>query len=116
MKNEILELTFKFSLSIIEFSENLESNRKFNMANQLFRSGTSIGANVREAQNPQSRADFISKMKIASKEVEETQYWLQLCDQSPNYPKADKLLEELVSIKLIINKIVVTAKNNARIK
>lgn len=78
-KNLILELTFRFSLNIIEFSELLESKRKFNMANQLFRSRTAIGASVREAQNAESKADFIQKLKIASKEAEETEYWLLLC-------------------------------------
>ena len=54
--NLIVKLTFEFSLLIIEFTELLESKRKFNLANQLFRSVTSIGANVREAQNAESKA------------------------------------------------------------
>jgi four helix bundle protein len=53
--NLIVDLTFSFSLKIIRFTEELESKKKFNMANQLFRSGTSIGANVREAQGAQSK-------------------------------------------------------------
>lgn len=68
--NLIVKLTFEFSLLIIDFTESLESKRKFNMSNQLFRSGTSIGANVREAQNAESKADFIHKMKIAAKEAD----------------------------------------------
>ncbi|MCX6199569.1 MAG: four helix bundle protein, partial [Bacteroidetes bacterium] len=62
--NLIVDLTFEFSLKIIEYSELLEVKRRFNIANQLFRSGTSIGANVREAQNAESKADFIHKIKI----------------------------------------------------
>ena len=78
MKNEvkeniILKLTFEFSILIIEFAEILESNRRFVIANQILKSGTSIGANVREAQNAESKADFIHKIKIAIKEVEENQ-------------------------------------------
>ncbi len=63
--NLIIHLTFNFSLKIIQFTEELESKRKFNMANQLFRSGTSIGANVREAQGAESKVDFRHKCKIA---------------------------------------------------
>jgi four helix bundle protein len=74
--NLIVNMTFEFSLSIVQFSELLESERKFSISNQLIRSGTSIGANVREAQNAESKADFIHKMKIAAKEANETEYWL----------------------------------------
>ena len=66
-KNPILKLCFDFSLMIIEYCEKLEGLRKFVLANQLFKSGTSIGANCMEAQNAESRADFIHKMKIAAK-------------------------------------------------
>ncbi len=72
--NLIVDLTFKFSLKIISFTEKLETEKKFNMANQLFRSGTSIGANVCEAQGAQSKVDFKHKCKIAYKEAEETRY------------------------------------------
>lgn len=77
--NLIVTLTFQFALDIIVFTEQLEKNKKYNLANQLFRSGTSIGANVREAQGCESKADFIHKMKVAYKEAEETSYWLELC-------------------------------------
>ncbi len=78
-ENPILKLTFQFSLEIIKYTELLESIRKYNLSNQLFRSGTSIGANVKEAQNAESKADFIHKMKVAAKEADETEYWLLLC-------------------------------------
>lgn len=68
--NLIVDLTFNFSLKIIAFTEVLESQRKFNLANQLFRSGTSIGANVREAQGAESKIDFRHKCKIAYKEAQ----------------------------------------------
>jgi four helix bundle protein len=64
-ENLIVNLTFQFALDIVAFCEMLEQSRKYNLANQLFRSGTSIGANVREAQGAESKADFIHKMKIA---------------------------------------------------
>ncbi len=57
------------------------------MANQLFKSGTSIHANIREAQNAESKADFIHKMKIAAKEAEETEGWILLYQHAPSYPE-----------------------------
>ncbi|MGB4775604.1 MAG: four helix bundle protein [Daejeonella sp.] len=104
--NLIVDLTFKFSLGIIEFTEELENLRKFNMANQLFKSGTSIGANVREAQGAESKADFKHKCKIAYKEAEETEYWLNLCTFSKNYPFNIELNQEIKSIIKILGKII----------
>lgn len=109
--NVILKLTFAFSLKIIEFTELLETKRKYNIANQLFRCGTSIGANVKEAQNAESKPDFIHKMKIAVKEGDEAEYWLLLCKQSTNYPDTDKLLEEVLVINKILSKIIASSKN-----
>ncbi len=83
-ENVIVKLSFEFALQIIDFVEKLESNRKFVIANQLLKSGTSIGANVREAQNAESKADFIHKLKIAAKEADESEYWLLLCQFSKN--------------------------------
>ncbi len=71
-QNIIVEKTFDFSLQIILFTEVLRKESKFELASQLFRSGTSIGANVKEAQNAESKADFIHKFKIAAKEADET--------------------------------------------
>ena len=86
-QNLILKLTFDFSLMVITFCERLESEKKYVIARQLLKSGTSIGANAMEAQNSESKADFIHKFKIAAKEAEETQYWLLLlCDYSKTYP------------------------------
>lgn len=109
--NLIVDLTFRFSLKIIEFTELLESKRKFNVANQLFRSGTSIGANVREAQGAESKGDFIHKCKVAYKEAEETNYWLLLCKHSENYPFEEHLLTDAQSIIKILGKIITTSKN-----
>jgi four helix bundle protein len=108
--NPILKLTFHFSLQIISFTEKLESARKFNLANQLFRSGTSIGANAMEAQNAESKADFIHKMKIAAKETEETQYWLMLCNASESYPESTGLLTKLEEIQRLLGAIISSSK------
>ena len=109
--NRIVDLTFRFSLKIIIFTERLEEKRKFTIANQLLKSGTSIGANVREAQNCESKADFIHKFKIAAKEAEETEYWLLLCKYSDNYPFGDILLDEIKEIQKIINSIIKSSKS-----
>ena len=109
--NLIVDLTFSFSLKIIEFTELLESKRKFNMANQLFRSGTSIGANVREAQGAESKTDFRHKCKIAYKEAEETGYWLMLCKHSESYPFEEQLLDDIQSIIKVLGKIITTTRS-----
>jgi four helix bundle protein len=104
--NLIVDLTFAFSLKIIDFTELLELKRKFNLANQLFKSGTSIGANVREAQGAESKDDFRHKCKIAYKEAEETEYWLLLCRHAPSYPFDEQMLLDVQSILKILNKII----------
>jgi four helix bundle protein len=108
--NLILELTLEFSLEIIKYTEELEKIKKFNLANQLFRSGTSIGANVNEAQSCESRLDFIHKIKIAAKEAEESKYWLTLCIKADSYPEPVGLIEKLQIIIKILNKIIVSSK------
>lgn len=74
--NLIVDLSFNFGLAVIEFVDDLQVKRKFAVANQLLRSGTGIGANVWEAQNAESKQDFIHKIKIAAKEGDETEYLL----------------------------------------
>ncbi len=86
------------------------------MANQLFKSGTSIGANVHEAQNAESKADFIHKMKIAAKEADETLYWISLCEASKNYfSPSEEIKSNLHSIIRIISKIIGTSKRHKSI-
>ena len=104
--NLIVDLTFSFSLKIISFTEKLELKKKFNMANQLFKSGTSIGANVREAQGAESKGDFRHKCKVAYKEAEETEYWLKLCQHSENYPFEKDMMDDVESIMKILGKII----------
>jgi len=108
--NIIVNKTIGFSLLIIDFCEELESKRKFVIANQLLRSGTSIGANVHEAQNAESKADFIHKIKIAAKELDETKYWLILCKKAKSYPFNNELENQIKEIGLIIYKILSTSK------
>ena len=111
-ENLIVKLSLGFALDIIAYSEKLEELKKYIIARQLLKSGTSIGANVREAQNAESKADFIHKMKIAAKEAGETEYWLTLCELSPSYPKSENLKEKLGSLINIISKIIITSKTS----
>ncbi|MDP1622374.1 MAG: four helix bundle protein [Bacteroidales bacterium] len=110
-ENLIVKLSLEFALEIIKFSELLEEKKKYVVARQILKSGTSIGANVREAQNAESKIDFIHKMKIAAKEADETEYWLILCEMSKNYPFNKDLKANLQSIIKIISKIISTSKS-----
>lgn len=114
-ENIIVNLTFSFSLKVIDFVIDL---RKYNvhLADQVFRSGTSIGANVREAQNAESKKDFIHKLKIAAKEADEIQYWLELCSKSDHLPTNIELSNDIVVIIKVLSKIISSSKNGALIK
>ena len=109
-KNVIVDKSLDFSVEEIKFCELLESQRKFVVARQLLRSGTSIGANVFEAQHAESRADFIHKMKIAIKEANETLYWLILCERSSSYPTDVNLKNSAEELIRIISKIILSSK------
>ena len=108
--NLILLKTFDFAKKVVQYTEKLEDQKRFVIANQLLKSGTSIGANIKEAQNAESKADFIHKIKIAMKEAEETEFWLFLCNELENYPNSEELLNEIFEILKITNKIIATSK------
>ena len=110
-KNLIVELSFVFALKIIKYVELLERDHKYVIARQLLKSGTSIGANVREAQNAESKPDFIHKFKIAAKEADETEYWLLLCKNSESYANCDDLLQHCNSIIKVLSKIIASSKS-----
>lgn len=109
-KNPLLKLSFEFSILILEYCENLDQLHKYTISKQLIRSGTSIGANAMEAQNAESKADFIHKLKIAAKESDETQYWITLCEFASGYPETDIIANKLTELQKIINAILGTAK------
>jgi four helix bundle protein len=111
-ENIIVNKTFEFALRIIELSDKLEEAKHYVVANQITKSGTSIGANVWEAQNAESKMDFIHKLKISAKEADETEYWLLLCQKSKNYPDTGNLIELLKEIQKIISKIIISSKAN----
>ena len=113
-KNPVLKLSFEFSLLIVAYTELLEQNKKFVIGKQLLRAGTSIGANAMEAQNAESKADFIHKMKIAAKEAEETQYWLLICEHSVNYPDCQSIITKLEEVSKVLSAILSTPKKSTQ--
>lgn len=110
--NLIVNLCIEFSLYVMDFCEILKESKKFTIASQLLRAGTSIGANTFEAQSAESRDDFIHKMKLADKEASETKYWLILCERSKHYPHSNELMARLDVIRSLLSKIIITAKRN----
>jgi four helix bundle protein len=111
-ENIIVDKSFRFALDVVLYCEVLEEKRKFVLSRQLLRSGTSIGANVREAQNAESKADFIHKIKLAAKEADETEYWLLICKNTPTYPFDEKLLSTVRELIKILSKILSSSKSN----
>jgi four helix bundle protein len=92
------------------FSGNKEKETA--IANQLLRSGMAIGANVSEAQQAESRSDFIHKMKIAAKEASELMYWLSVCEKSDIAGFQHELISEVNQIIAILSRIIISAKKN----
>lgn len=114
---KIDERSFDFALMIVEVYKFLLEKKEFVLSKQLLRAGTSIGANVSEAQAAQSRNDFISKMSIASKEAREALYWIRLLKRSgylDGYSKSELLDNEIRSIVRIITRIVKTTQETTQ--
>ncbi len=109
--NVIVDKSFSFAIKIVAACELLDECRKYVISKQLLKSGTSIGASVREAQGAESKADFIHKLKIAFKEAEETEYWLLICKYSPNYPIDERLLLDNQELMRILSKIIISSKD-----
>jgi len=112
-ENVIKNKSFDFALEIIELYKELKEQKEYVISKQLLHSGTSIGANVKEALSGQSRADFLAKMYIAFKEAQETEYWLELLIKSRlvniDFTNALKNLREII---LILSSITKSTKEN----
>jgi len=117
-KLHIKERSFQFAVQVIALCKTLDQQPGVSrtMANQLLRSGTSIGANVAEAQAAQSKKDFISKMSIASKESRETSYWLQLLIAAKivHEAKLSELSDESTQLVAILTSIIKTSQENLK--
>ncbi len=110
--NPAVKLSFDLAVDTIEFCIRLDYLKKWSLSNQIMRAALSIGANIREAQNAESRNDFIHKMKIAAKEADELEFYFEVCNASPSLPSAENLLIQAQSACKILNKIISTSKNN----
>lgn len=110
--NIILTKTFDFACAIVDLNTILIEKKQYAIANQVIKSGTSIGANVKEAQRGVSKPDFINKLGIALKEAEETRYWLDLIDAkiTPISPELRGDITEI--IKLLVSIINATKRNS----
>ena len=117
MKKDICERTFRFAVRVVKLCKVLDKTVGVSrtLANQLLRAGTSVGANVEEAQGGQSKADFASKMMIALKEARETHYWLSILTATEIMPEDQltPLKAEATEHIPILTVIIKTAKENA---
>ena len=112
MASPLLQKSKDFALSIIKVCNTVKKTRKESvLSNQLLRSGTSIGANVREAFYAHSRADFIAKLQIALKECSESEYWLELLIESGYYDDTT-ILAQCIEVKKLLVSSINTAKTN----
>lgn len=114
-ENLILRKSYDFAVRIVRLSQFLiEEKRAFQLADQVRRSGTSVGANMEEAVGGQSRRDFISKCSIAYKEARETHYWLRLLRDTDyiSEKQAESLLSDCEEIIKIITAIIRSTKEN----
>lgn len=102
MDNVVADKSKSFAIRIIKFYKYLcDEKKEFVLSKQILRSGTSIGANIRESKNAQSKADFISKMNIALKEADETAYWMELLWESEIIEKSQVIDLYELNIELI---------------
>lgn len=112
--SKLRELSMEFSVDIIELVKYLKFNKESIVSNQIGRSGTSIGANIHEAQYAQGRKDFVSKLEIALKEASETGYWLELLYRTKYIDDKTykKLSSECTSLRVMLIASCRTAKEN----
>ncbi len=114
MKKDLPERTFAFATRVVRLCQTLDSTPGVSrtLANQLLRSGTSVGANVEEGQASQSRADFVSKYSIACKEARETHYWLRLLVTTEIMPESqlNELIDEANQLVAILTTIIKKTK------
>ena len=109
--NEIEEVSFKLALKMLEYSDLLEEKKKFVIVRQILRSGTSIRANIKEAQRAESKADFIHNFEIANIKAIETTYWPDLIKASESYSNPSAEIESLlISVLKLLNKIIASSK------
>ena len=113
-ENKLAELSMDFSVQILNLVKSLKSKHETIISNQIGRSGTSIGANIYEANYAQGKKDFISKLEIALKEASETGYWLELLHRTNHIDDAvyQSLSRQCATIRVMLVASCKTIKNN----
>ena len=116
MKDKLAEQSMEFAVNIINLAKQLKAQKESIISNQIGRSGTSIGANIREAKYAHGTADFISKMQIALKEANETGYWLELLYKTDYIKKEqyDFLESKCKSLRAMLVSSINTVKSNCK--
>ena len=112
MNNTVEEKSFLFAIRIVDLSKYLVDKNEYVLSKQVLRSGTSIGANIAEAQQAQSTADFISKLNIALKEASETNYWLRLLNATKYITNTEfsSLIADCREIEKLLTSIIKSSK------
>ena len=111
----IADKSFELAVSIVKcYKLLIEQEKEFVLSKQLLRSGTSVGANIREAQHAQTTADFLHKLSIAQKECEETKYWLELLNATDylSTSQLEPIYEQCIEVQKIVTKTIITTKPN----
>ncbi|MBO7761371.1 MAG: four helix bundle protein [Clostridia bacterium] len=113
-ENKLLDLSFEFAVAVVHLIDGISAPKSAYMTDQLARAGTSVGANIHEAQYAQSKKDFVSKLEIALKEANETSYWLKLLNETKRVDSESYLrLERLCgNIRRLLISSCKTAKEN----
>ena len=113
-ENKLADMSTEFAIQILRLTDNIKGH--YSLANQLERSGTSIGANIREAKYAHSRADFIAKLQISLKECYETEYWIEIAQKANliSEEAAKTILHDCGSIRRMLISSINTAKENTK--
>ena len=115
--NILVDKSFNFAIRIVKLYKYLcDSKNEYVLSKQLLRSGTSIGASINEAQEAQSKNDFMSKLSISLKEARETKYWIELLKETGYLSKseANSIIEDLVEILKLLTSIIKSTKQNIK--
>ena len=115
-ENKLLTLSQEFAVDVIKLANDLRNNKELSLSDQIKRSGTSISANIAEANHPQSRADMISKFEIALKEANETENWLIIVNKSNliNNSNFVTLHNRVIKIKILLINSIKTLKSKLK--
>ncbi|OGU15727.1 MAG: four helix bundle protein [Ignavibacteria bacterium RIFOXYC2_FULL_35_21] len=116
-ENVIVDKSYKFAIRIIKLYKFLIDDKKeYIISKQILKCGTSIGANINEAQSAESKMDFIHKLSISAKEIRETKYWLKLLIETDYISKKsfDSINKDCIELMRIINSIILTSKEKIK--